>query len=337
MRATRSRRIRRWRAAIEHSWYQDRPIALLCPLAALFGVIAGARRALYRRGWCARIDVGVPVIVIGNITVGGAGKTPLTLAVAERLRGRGQRVGIVSRGYGGRARRYPLAVTPDTPVHEAGDEPVMLARRSGLPVAVDPRRPRAARHLIAACGVDIIVADDGLQHYALARDAEIAVIDAARGLGNGRLLPAGPLREPPARLKSVDLTLNQGAGKDFWLVADIARALIGDRRAALAAFAGQRVHAIAGIGDPERFFAMLRAAGLTVTAHARPDHHRYVPADFLFDDEAPVLMTEKDAVKCTELADSRHWMVPVTAALSADCEARLGALLDRVCARCVRK
>lgn len=322
------------RQTVTRAWYGDAawPV-LLSPLAWLYGLAVRLRRLAYRRGWLRTTRVAAPVIVIGNLTVGGTGKTPLAAAVALRLRERGLRPGLAARGYGGRARRGPSWVTPDSDPREAGDEPVLLARATGCPVAVAPRRADAAELLIGE-GVDVVVCDDGLQHYALARDLEIAVVDAARGYGNGRLLPAGPLREPQARLAEVDLALRQGPGEDFELAPQALRPVTGgDARQPLSVFAGRRVHAVAGIGDPERFFAGLRAAGLSVLAHPFPDHHVYHGADILFEDQIPVLMTEKDAVKCARFADERHWYLPVEARLSAVARTALDDLLDRLLRR----
>lgn len=310
--------------ALERAWY--RPGGAwwpLLPLAWLFGRVVALRRAAYARGWLRSRRVGVPVLVIGNITVGGSGKTPLVILIVRTLQARGLRPGVVSRGYGGRSGRYPLRVTATTPTAVAGDEPVLIARRAGVPVAVDPDRARAAAALVAEAGVDCVVADDGLQHYRLARDMEIAVTDARRGLGNRRLLPAGPLREPPGRLDGVDLSLVHGAGGDFELVPGAAQSLDHTSTRALADFVGRPVHAVAGIGDPGRFFAMLRGCGLTVIEHPMPDHHVYTAGELMFDDDAPVLMTEKDAVKCADLAAETRWYVPVDARLTEAGAARL--------------
>ncbi|GAB3685888.1 tetraacyldisaccharide 4'-kinase [Salinisphaera aquimarina] len=319
--------------ALERSWYRrDGAWPLLKPLAWLFGRVVALRRLAYAQGWLKSRRVPVPVLVVGNITVGGSGKTPLTLALVARLVARGRRVGVVSRGYGGKAARYPLQVAPDTPSAQSGDEPLLIACRSAARVVVDPDRPRAAITLVEQSQVDMVIADDGLQHYALARDAEIAVTDSRRGLGNGWLLPAGPLREPPERLDGVDLSLIHGAGEDFWLAPVGAVSLVDDRTRPLADFRDATVHAVAGIGDPGRFFSMLREHAIEVIEHAQPDHHVYRAADIVFDDGLPVLMTEKDAVKCRDFADARHWSVPVELVFSPACEARVDALLDRLCA-----
>lgn len=317
-------------AAIERRWYGTHAPALLVPLAVLYGVIVAVRRLAYRRGWLVSQRVERPVLVVGNISVGGSGKTPFTLAIVDRARELGLRPGVVSRGYGGRAEHYPLEVRADTPTAEGGDEPVLIAQRAGIPVVVDPDRVAAARYLIAEHDVDLVIADDGLQHYRLARDAEIAVRDARRGYGNGWLLPAGPLREPKTRLACVDLECVQGAGRDFWLEPGLVRSLADGRIAALDTFRGATVHAVAGIGEPARFFDMLEAAGLDVIRHAAPDHHHYADADLDFGDDRAVLMTEKDAVKCAVFRDRDLWAVPVATRLSPDCTNEIDALLRRI-------
>ncbi len=311
------------KAALEARWYADAPAPLaLRPLAALYGWIAGRRRVRLQQ---AAVRLDVPVIVVGNIAVGGTGKTPLTIWLVERLREWGWRPGVVSRGYGGRAPQYPYAVTSASDPAHTGDEPLLIARRCGCPVVVDPDRVAAARALIARGDVDIVVADDGLQHYRLARDLEIGVVDGARGLGNRTLLPAGPLREPPARLRELDMVVVNGDGWDdpalrplrMQLQAHRAVQLHGGAVRPLQSFAGREVHAVAGIGHPPRFFATLRAAGLDVREHAFADHHRFSVADLAFDDALPVLMTEKDAVKCAAFAQAHWWTVPVDAVVAA--------------------
>ena len=324
-------------------WYGDGTgAAWLQPLASVYGVLVGLRRRAYRAGWLQAQRVGRPVVVVGNLTVGGTGKTPLTVWLARELAGAGLRAGIVSRGYGGRSHGGPRPVHPGTDWHEVGDEALILARRSGCPTMVGADRVAAARALAAQ--VEVILADDGLQHLRLARDCEIVVIDAMRGFGNGRLLPAGPLREPAARLLQADAVVVNGCSEAGGPAAGLAPAplgmalvaheavAIGGQAAArpLADFRGQRVHAVAGIGNPARFFALLRAHGLEICEHPFPDHYPLAPAQLQFADEAPVLMTEKDAVKCASFADPRLWYVPVAAQLAAD-DAR--ELLARVLAK----
>lgn len=320
--------MQRW---LEGVWYGGRGGGLvLLPLAWLFGAVSAARRLLYRRGWLRALPSGRPVAVVGNLTVGGVGKTPLVAWLAGALVAHGIRVGIVSRGYGGRV-RGPLRVAPDADPALVGDEPALLARRLGVPVAVGRDRVAAAR-LISA-GVDLILADDGLQHYRLARDVEIVVIDGQRRFGNGRLLPAGPLREPPARAARADFVIVNGgpvaAGEiAMSVVAGDVVALVGGERRPLAAWRGQRVHAVAGIGNPGRFFATLRAAGVVPIEHPFPDHARLTAADLAFGDALPVVMTEKDAVKCAGFADARLHALEVCAEIApADAERLLARLV----------
>jgi tetraacyldisaccharide 4'-kinase len=319
---------------LDSYWQTRNPVALtLLPLSWLFCASAVVRRLAYGRGWLRMHRLPVPVIVVGNITVGGTGKTPLVIRLVAILRSLGLRPGVVSRGYGGRVGQGPpRRVTPESDPGEVGDEPVLIARRCGVPVWVSPRRAEAGRALLAHSDCVVLICDDGLQHYALARDLEIAVMDG-RGAGNGLCLPAGPLREPLGRLGAVDLrVLNGGDGEDGALRMQLhpGQAVSlrhPDRAMPLAAFAGQRVHALAGIGHPARFFATLREAGVEPIEHPFPDHHAYSPADIRFGDGCAVLMTEKDAVKCGPFAGSEHWAVPVDAQLEAAFERRLGDLL----------
>lgn len=316
---------------LERTWYGNaRWPVLLWPLAAVFGVAVRARRWLYRRGWLSSDRLPVPVIVVGNITVGGTGKTPLVLWLIGELRRRGWRPGVVSRGYRGKADSWPRRVHPDSDPRQVGDEPVLLARRLDVPVAVAPRRAAAARLLLEEASVDAIVADDGLQHHRLARDVEIAVVDGGRRLGNGRLLPAGPLREPVSRLREVDLCLVHAEGADMWLRLDTACSLVSAETRPLRYFGKTPVHAVVGIGHPARFFEALRRSGLRLLEHVFPDHYDFRPQDIDFEDDMPVLMTEKDAVKCRAFAGPRHWYVPAETVLAADAIQRLGRLLDKL-------
>lgn len=307
----------------------------LRPLSWLFAVITAARRLAYARGWLGTWRAPVPVIVVGNISVGGTGKTPLTLALVERLRQAGWRPGIVSRGYGGRT-TWPALVHADSAPAEVGDEPLLLARRAGVPVVVDPQRARGVRALLAASDCDLVICDDGLQHYALARDIEIAVIDGRRGLGSRRLLPSGPLREPVSRLATVDFrVINGGWQRDEAAPAEgVTMALLPAPWQALDGQGGQppapgRIHAIAGIGHPPRFFELLAGQGYQPLPHAFPDHHAYTADDLRFSPELPLVMTEKDAVKCAGIAPANSWYVPVRAMLP---ETFWQALLTRLAA-----
>lgn len=309
-------------------------------LSALYAGIVALRRGAYRRGLLRRRHPGVPVIVVGNIVAGGSGKTPLVIALVERLRAAGWTPGVASRGHGRRDAGTSRWVEAGSDPALAGDEPVLIARRTGARLRVDRDRAAAALAL-AQAGCDIVVCDDGLQHYRLARDIEIEVLDLRRRYGNGRLLPAGPLREPVERAADCAFRVlnlgacaeDAGAGFGEWpmrLQPGDARPLRGGRPVPLAAFAGSRVHAVAGLGDPGRFFAMLRDAGIAVVPHVFPDHHAYVAGDFAFGSPLPVLMTEKDAVKCDAFARPGWHAVPVQAQLP---EAFWVALLDRLMER----
>ncbi len=331
-------------------WHRERPGAsLLAPLAWAYGALMRARRHAYASGLLRSESAGRPVVVVGNLTVGGTGKTPLTIWLARELSARGLKVGIVSRGHGGRD-SGPRTVQPGSDWRQVGDEPLMLARRSACATVVARDRVAGARAL-AASGADVILADDGLQHLRLARDCEIVVLDGARGLGNGRVLPAGPLREPLTAAPPPDAVVVNGAAEHASLRAALESAALlpggppigmrlvpqdalrldgrGSPRP-LREFGGTRVHAVAGIGNPARFFRELRAQGIEVIEHPFPDHHRFDARELAFADSLPVLMTEKDAVKCAAFADPRLWYVPVTAQFS---EREAQELLKRVLAK----
>jgi tetraacyldisaccharide 4'-kinase len=310
--------------ALQDVWYGGRqPSPGLRLLAAVYGTLVHVRAALYAAGVFPRVRLPVPVIVVGNISVGGTGKTPLTIALVEALKARGFRPGVISRGYGGSA-HGPLLVDAHSAPGIVGDEACLIARATGAPIAVGRDRVAAARALLKATGSDVLIADDGLQHRKLRRDVEICVIDGERRFGNGRLLPAGPLREPESVAGAFGFRVcNGGAARagEFAMIlrGEEAVSLVDPaQRRSLADWAGQRVHAVAGIGNPGRFFAQLRSAGIEPIEHAFADHFAYAPADLAFGDALPVLMTEKDAVKCAEFADARHWFVPVRAQLPAD-------------------
>jgi len=312
---------------------------LLYPLSLLYSAVVRIRRYAYRRGWLQVWRCPVPVIMVGNITVGGTGKTPFVVWLSNRLKTLGFRVGVVSRGYGGASGSEPVAVRADTDPAICGDEPVVLARQCQCPVMVHSQRAQAVRALLAASDCDLIVADDGMQHYALARDIEIAIIDGVRRFGNGMALPAGPLREPRTRLGSVDLLVcnggRAGAG-EFEMTLSGATAISipqPHQRRAVSSFRPRQVHAVAGIGHPERFFDLLRAHGLQLEPHVFADHHRFSERDLRFGDDRPVLMTEKDAVKCERWAAANHWYVPVQAVVSENLESAIVDLLtDRLAA-----
>lgn len=320
---------------LQQRWYGQTPPIGLVPLSGVFRGIVALRRLAYSKGWKSALRLPVPVIVVGNLTVGGTGKTPLTIWLVEFLKASGYKPGVVSRGYGGRRQAGPLAVTADTDPLEAGDEPVLIAKRTGCPVVVFPLRTEAGRALLAENDCDVLIADDGLQHYALARDVEIAVVDGARRFGNGYCLPAGPLREPVERLAEVDLVVCRGEPQ----AGEIGMALGCDEavnladaslKKPLAAFMGLKLRAIAGIGNPQGFFAELKAAGLNFEQRAFPDHYRFSLEDMGPDDGAEVLMTEKDAVKCRGFATGRLWAVPLCAQLPAEFGETVLQLLKKV-------
>ncbi|HEV2443230.1 MAG TPA: tetraacyldisaccharide 4'-kinase [Steroidobacteraceae bacterium] len=328
-------------------WYEEPAgISVLQPLSWIYGAAMSARRKAYRWGWIRSHGVGRPVIVVGNLTVGGTGKTPLTIWLANQLRQRGYEVGLVSRGYG-RDRGGSRMVTSGSSWREVGDEPLILHKRTGCMTVVAIDRVAGAKAL-AEGGADVILADDGLQHLRMRRDCDLVVIDGTRGLGNGRVLPAGPLRESRSRVGAADaLVVNGGAEGEpvrgvlpelaatalrMELVAAEARQVTGSAPPQpLEAFRGRPVHAVAGIGNPQRFFDDLRTRGLEIIEHPFPDHHALSAADLDFGDGLAVLMTEKDAVKCRQVAGPRLWYVPVEAAFSeADSRRLLGLVMRAI-------
>jgi tetraacyldisaccharide 4'-kinase len=326
-------------------WYRPSPPPwLLRALSWPFSLAAHARRAAYAHGLLRVHRIARPVIVVGNLSVGGTGKTPLVIWLVEQLRAAGLKPGVVLRGYGGdpSGANAVQVVHSDSDPARVGDEALLIEQRTAAPVAVGRDRVGAAQHLVRA-GVDVIVADDGLQHLRLGRDYEIAVVDAARGLGNGHLLPAGPLREPISRLATVGTVVINGEGDarglpaiaaavlTMRLVGEELRSLSGEGEVLpLQRLRGRRVHAVAGIGNPGRFFAQLAAAGLDVILHPFPDHHRYRHADLEFGDGQPVLMTEKDAVKCRGFAAADRWYLPVAASFAPEQSAALLARIQLV-------
>ncbi|WP_416140298.1 tetraacyldisaccharide 4'-kinase [Halomonas sp. HK25] len=309
----------RWLAAA----YAGSPwLALLRPLEGLYRVAVARRSAAYAAGRREVWHAPVPVIVVGNLTLGGTGKSPLVAWLVRHLVACGWRPGIISRGYGGKSAAYPLLVDDQTLAAQCGDEPRMLADQAGVPVVADPDRPRGARRLLAE-GCDILISDDGLQHLALGRDLELVVVDGARGFGNGRCLPAGPLREPLSRLGGVDAVVVNGepafpppAGAFRMGLAPVAWRRLGDgeRRALSPLPFDGPVHAVAGIGRPARFFETLAGLGVEAMPHPFGDHHAYRAAELAFDDGRPLVMTAKDAVKCRGLAPTDSWVLEVEAA-----------------------
>lgn len=326
-------------------WYESNWLPrLLAPLAWLYRALLATRSWLYRKGLMRVRRLAVPVIIIGNITVGGTGKTPLAIWLSQRLRREGYVPGILSRGYKGASGDWPVMAMLHSDPAIVGDEALVLVRRSGCRVAVGPDRAAAAALLLKE-GVNLIISDDGLQHMKLARDFEILVIDGERRFGNGRCLPAGPLREPVARMAKVDVIVQNGGTAmlksslgtsviGMSLRQLVAVPLTGGETRRLSDFRGGPVHALAGIGNPERFFRQLENLDIEIIRHPFPDHAPLGMDDILFMDNYPVLMTEKDAVKCTAFADQRHFYVPVTAELR-ESDAQL--MMDRLNAVLTRK
>ena len=320
---------------LQYTWYRRSPWQIvLVPISLLYCGLSRMRQWFYRAGLLTRHRVGAPVVIVGNITAGGTGKTPLVTWLVNFLRTSGHRPGVIARGYKGRARHWPQTVHADSDPSSVGDEAVLLASRCRCPVVVAPNRVAAARTLLAQGECDLIVCDDGLQHYALERDIEIAVVDGERRFGNGYCLPAGPLRELPGRLAEVDLVVVNGSGGageyPMAMRLEMAISLEGgvDPRE-LVSFNHRTVHAVAGIANPGRFFACLRQAGMRLEEHVFPDHHAYVPADLDFGDDKPVMMTEKDAVKCRNLGLKNSWYIPVTIEMKQEFGARVLDLLAR--------
>ncbi len=303
--------------AVVDAWYRKRAwLYALIPASAIYMGVVALRRLCYRLGLFRTVHFPIPVIVVGNITVGGTGKTPLVIKLANVLLSQGYKPGIVSRGYGGQKQKLPLEVFANSDPLLVGDEPLLIARRTCCPMVVSPNRVAAVQLLLKNNTCDVVISDDGLQHYALGRDLEIAVIDGNRRLGNGLCLPAGPLRESPKRLKTVDFQVTQGQAQpgEWWmhLITEELTPLRQPPRK-FPIRNGQPIHAVAGIGYPERFFAELRHLGFNIETHAFPDHYRFQASDIDFGAESLVIMTEKDAVKCEAFADHRHWYLPVHA------------------------
>jgi tetraacyldisaccharide 4'-kinase len=310
-------------------WYRPNLPFLMwlwVPFSLLFNLAVTLRHALYRYGWLKSYALNRPVIIVGNISVGGTGKTPLVIWLAKWLQARGYRPGIISRGVGGQTHAQPCWVQEDSGADQVGDEALLLLRHTRCPVVLCKDRVMAGQALLQHTDCDIVISDDGLQHYRLQRALEIAVVDAVRGLGNGWLLPVGPLRESISRLQSVDMVVtNGGEGeKAMTLISQSCVALTHSSQTVnLADFPYKKVHAVAGIGHPERFFATLKLAGLEIIPHVFPDHYLYRAQDFQFEEALPILMTEKDAVKCGAFADQRFWYVPVTVQMGSAIEAKL--------------
>jgi len=303
------------------AWYNGHPaLVLLRPLECLYRRVVNRKRARFLAGQGDIYKAPVPVVVVGNVTVGGTGKTPLILWMIDHCRARGLRVGVVSRGYGSKPPSLPWRVLPQQPAEHAGDEPLLIVNRTGVPLMIDPDRSQAVRALLAEEPLDLILSDDGLQHYRLNRDLELVLIDALRGLGNRRCLPAGPLREPVERLRSVDALLYNGASADredgfgFQLKPSaLVNLVTGERRPVDHFPRGQQVHAVAGIGNPQRFFNTLEGLHWRPVPHAFADHAVFSAQALSFTPALPLVMTEKDAVKCASFAAPDWWYLAVEA------------------------
>jgi len=308
---------------LQHHWYRLSPLhVLLYPASLIFRALVALRRFLYRSGVFTAPKFHVPIVIVGNISVGGTGKTPLTLWLAQQLITEGWHPGIISRGYrkSKNENSLPRCATAEDLPDEVGDEPLLMAQRNLCPVWIGRDRPAVASALLLAhpeC--DILLSDDGLQHYRLHRDAEIVVIDGARRFGNGLLLPAGPLREPVSRLHDVDaIVVNGGNAQENEFAMSLQGTLfynLLNPEIVVSAndLQGQRLQAIAGIGHPQRFFDHLQQLGLRCTTHAFPDHHHFIASDLACDGADAILMTEKDAVKCAAFATEKHWVLRVDA------------------------
>jgi tetraacyldisaccharide 4'-kinase len=290
---------------------------LLLPIAGIFYLIIKLRYFLYHSHFFKSTKFSVPVIIVGNITVGGTGKTPFVIWLAEHLQQQGKKPGIVSRGYGSKAPYYPYAVRPDSDYCEVGDEALVIVRRTKCPMVIGANRVAAVQKLLATTDCDVVISDDGLQHYALGREQEIVLVDGDRRFGNGFLLPAGPLREPISRLKSVNQVIINGVdmhiipAKKLYPICFNNPSYRGLTAVSISEFIGKTVHAVAGIGNPQKFFTLLENIGIKVIPHPFPDHNQFIAQDLNFDDDLPIIMTEKDAVKCERFELKNCWYLPV--------------------------
>lgn len=339
-------------ARMQAIWYGRRGVSwlLLSPLSWLFYLIVAIRRWAFRVGVLPSVKVAQPVVVVGNLSVGGTGKTPLVIWLANALARQDVKVAVITRGYGGTAASWPQSVLADSDPAEVGDEAVLIAQQTAATVIAGPDRVAAANRAIAA-GAQVIISDDGLQHYRLRRDCELVVIDGTRLLGNGSLLPAGPLREPASRLAQVGLVLLNRRNESGPAVPDALgapciqyrvmpirlRSLASDEQRSLDTLKGQQVHVVTGIGNPHAFLEALRQRGINVSARVLPDHAKFQAADLEFGDALPVLMTEKDAVKCRAFArvrsGRRFWAVNAEVVLDEAAAATLLATVKQAMAQ----
>lgn len=295
---------------------------LLLPISGIFYVLSKIRRTLYRTGFFRINQFEVPVVVVGNITVGGSGKTPVVIKLVEYLQQQDMKVGVVSRGYGGSHDSGSLLVEVNTKASLSGDEPLLIAAQTDAIVMINKNRSQAVQDLISQHQVDVVISDDGLQHYAMDRTVEIAVIDGNRRFGNGFFLPAGPLRESQSRLKQVDFIINNGYMSPGEISAQLmpttfTHLLSGDEFP-LNHFSAQYCHGVAGIGHPDRFFNTLTELGLQVEKHAFTDHYQYRSDDLEFNDNHPIIMTAKDWVKCRDFANDQMYYLKVDLDISKD-------------------
>ena len=324
-----------FREQLLKSWQQPNLLTiLLWPLSLLYRLLFWLRSCVYRLGLKKNYRAPVPVIVVGNITVGGTGKTPIVIYLVELLCKQGFKPGVISRGYSGSSESYPLTVTKRTLVSECGDEPALIVKRTNVPMVVGPQRAASIKQLLNEFEIDVVISDDGLQHIAMQRDIEICLQDLTKISSNDYLLPAGPYRETKSRLKTVDLLVQHiddshshvnAPAYAMGLEAVLPQSVV--KREGSSSTHFTKVHAVAGIGNPQRFFNTCRSLGLDIIEHAFADHHRFKSEDIEFDDLLPVLMTEKDAVKCVEFADEKHWYLPVNAKLNTSFDEKLEKLL----------
>jgi len=318
---------------LDYYWNSINAVSImLLPLSGLFCLISRFRSHLYQLGFFKSYKAPLPVIVIGNITVGGTGKTPLIIELVKQLKAQGRKPGVISRGYGGDATTWPQVVNAQTDAGKVGDEPQLIFQQTNCPVVVGANRKQDIELLLKQFNCDVVLSDDGLQHYAMQRDIEIVVVDAGRKFGNGFYIPSGPLRESVSRLQHVDMVLlNGGADQEVAFSMQPARCKpVGrdDGQVSLDAFMGKTVHAVAGIGNPQRFFKMLKDYDINVIPHAFDDHYYYKQSDLDFNDDLTVLMTEKDAIKCTRFDLPDHWSVPIEISLTKAAQNRLDQIFD---------
>lgn len=321
---------------LDHYWNSVNFVSiLLLPLSIVFFCLSQLRKQLYKLNFLSSYKAPLPVIIVGNITVGGTGKTPFIIELVKQLQQQGKKPGVISRGYGGQSQHWPLVVNDQTDAVIVGDEPQLIFQHTKCPIVVGPNRKNDIELLLEKYKCDVILSDDGLQHYALQRDIEICIVDAIKLYGNRWFIPAGPMRESLARLKQVDMVLFNGGNESalsFKMTPTMCIPVAQNELHSieLKELSGKTVHAVAGIGHPQRFFSMLEQYNIKVIPHAYADHHRYQLSDLIFDDDYSVLMTEKDAVKCVGLALNNHWSVPVGVVLSESAQHKVNQIIDSI-------